>query len=124
MWRLQTEDGDATAIRAFEDERILFNMSVWESVEALHHYVYESGHVTSLRNRRAWFEPFEGPSLVLWWIPRGHIPSVEEANAKLQLLEDNGATQDAFTFRTFFPPPGEHGGPAPEVNAEFCREPI
>ena len=25
VWRLQTEDGDATAIRAFDDERMLIN---------------------------------------------------------------------------------------------------
>jgi hypothetical protein len=121
VWRLQTEDGDATAIRAFEDDRIIVNMSVWESVETLHRYVYEGGHLAPLRNRRAWFEPFDGPSLVLWWIRPGHVPTVEEAKAKLQLLKDRGPSEDAFTFRSFFPPPDEPRGRAPEVDAEFCR---
>jgi hypothetical protein len=123
VWRLQTEDGDATAIRAFDDDRILFNMSVWDSVEALHGYVYRSGHVDLLRNRRSWFEPLESPPLVLWWIPAGHVPTIEEAKARLEALQRLGPTADAFTFRTFFGPPGEPTSPAPEVDAEFCAGP-
>lgn len=124
VWRLQTADGNATAIRAFEDERILFNMSVWDSIEALHGYVYQSGHVGPLRKRREWFESLEGPNLVLWWIPAGHIPTVVEAKEKLQALEERGPTQNAFTFRSFFPAPGQQDGPAPEVDAQFCRSAV
>lgn len=123
VWRLQTEDGDATALRVFEDDRILFNMSVWDSVEALHAYVYRSGHVDLLRNRRSWFEPLEGPALVLWWIPRGHTPTVDEAKTRLELLQQKGPTPEAFTFRNVFGPPGERTPPAPEVDAEFCAGP-
>lgn len=82
--------------------------------------VYRSGHVGPLRNRRDWFEPLEGPSLVLWWIPEGHVPTVEEAKEKLRLLEENGPGPEAFTFRSSFPPPGKQAGPTPEVDAEFC----
>src|SRR5262249_54524264 len=78
VWRLQTDDGNATSIRAFDDERILFNMSVWESIEALHEYVYRSKHVAVFRGRRQWFEPHPGPTLVLWWIESGSIPSIDE----------------------------------------------
>src|SRR5262245_31300207 len=77
VWRLQTEAGDATAIRAYDDARVLFNMSVWESLEALADYTYKSGHTGPLRARRNWFEPPTGPSLVLWWIPGGHTPTVD-----------------------------------------------
>lgn len=120
VWRLQTAEGDATSIRAFDDERILFNMSVWDSIEALHAYVYRSGHVGPLRNRRDWFEPLEGPSLVLWWVPEGHVPTVEEAKERLRLLAEHGPTPSAFTFRTSFPPPGAQPGPALDMDAEFC----
>jgi heme-degrading monooxygenase HmoA len=119
VWRLQTEDGDATAIRPYDDDRILVNMSVWESREALQNYVYSSDHVNLLRARREWFEPMEGPILALWWIPAGHTPTVEEAKARLQLLA-KGPSPDAFTFRQSFPPPGQSGPPAPELDAEFC----
>jgi hypothetical protein len=120
VWRLQTAEGNATAIRAYEDDRILFNMSVWESLEALHHYVYRSDHVGPLRSRREWFEPFEGPILVLWWIPAGHVPTIGEAQEKLQILKEQGPTQRAFTFRDAFPPPGAGPTRFPEVDAEFC----
>jgi hypothetical protein len=112
VWRLQTPDGDATAIRTFEDDRILFNMSVWESLEALHQYVYEGPHLGPLRDRREWFLPFEGPMLALWWIPAGHVPTVKEAKEKLEELGRIGPTAAAFTFRRPFPSP-EPGGSSP-----------
>lgn len=122
VWRLQTDAGDATGIRAFEDERILFNMSVWESVRALHAYTYLSAHAAVLRARRAWFEPTSGPGLVLWWIPAGTLPSIDDAKARLKLLAERGPSASAFTFRQVFPPPGEDAIETPEVAAEFCNE--
>ncbi|HKC50938.1 MAG TPA: DUF3291 domain-containing protein [Myxococcota bacterium] len=120
VWRLQTDEGDATAIRAFDDPLLLFNMSVWESLAALHAYVYQSEHVGPLRGRRAWFHALRGPSLVLWWIPAGHTPTVAEARAKLDLLRELGPTSAAFTFRQPFPAPGAEPSRPPEVDAEFC----
>jgi len=121
VWRLQSDEGDATAIRAFEDPRILFNMSVWESLEALHAYVYRSEHVGPLRRRRAWFEALAGrASVVLWWIPEGRVPTIAEAVERLALLDARGPSAAAFTFREPFAPPGARGFRAPELDAEFC----
>ena len=68
VWRLQTEDGNATALRVFEaddaegaDGGILINMSVWESVEALAAFVYGEAHREVLRRRREWFERLTEP---------------------------------------------------------------
>jgi hypothetical protein len=111
VWRLQTEDGNATAIRAFErdaegsDGGILVNMSVWESVEALGTYVYGETHRAVLRRRREWFEQMKDAFAALWWIPRGHIPTVGEAEDRLAHLRVNGPAPYAFTMRTHFPPP-------------------
>jgi hypothetical protein len=77
VWRLQTDEGDATGIRAYDDP-LMLNLSVWETVESLKEYTYRSLHATPFRKRKEWFEPFDGPSLVLWWIPKGKIPTVEE----------------------------------------------
>lgn len=104
IWRLQTESGDATAIRVFDDDTILINMSVWESVEALHQYVYRSDHLGPLRERKKWFAPFDGPYLALWWVPAGHTPTPEEGKERLAYLGDHGPTAYAFTFRQNFPP--------------------
>jgi Domain of unknown function (DUF3291) len=103
VWRLQTEDGDATAIRAFDDQRMLINMSVWASIEELAEFVYRSGHIAVMRRRREWFEPIK-LYMALWWVPRGHIPTIAEAKDRLAHLEQHGPTPSAFTFKARFLP--------------------
>lgn len=105
VWRLQTEEGNATAIRPFENQNLLLNMSVWRDVESLGKYVYHSAHVEIMRRRREWFERMDEAFLVLWWVPQGHRPSVAEAVARLELLRTKGPTAEAFTFRHAFPAP-------------------
>jgi hypothetical protein len=121
VWRLQTEDGNATAIRPYEgDDLMAINMSVWESLEALQRFVYKSHHVETLRDRHQWFEPIEGPILALWWIPAGHIPTVADARERLQYLKDHGPTPQAFTFRTPFPAPDGEANEVEGIDAAFC----
>ena len=79
VWRLQTETGDATAIRPFEDENLLVNMSVWRDAESLRQFVYHSGHLEIMRRRREWFERMSDSYLVLWWVPRGQRPTIAQA---------------------------------------------
>jgi hypothetical protein len=102
VWRLQTEDGDATSIRAFDDDMLLVNMSVWESIKALQEFVYRNtGHRDIFRRRNEFFERDE-PYLVLWWIPAGTIPTIDEAKERLELLSTEGPSPRAFTFRSPF----------------------
>lgn len=120
VWRLQTEDGNATAIRPYADDDLMaINMSVWESLESLQHFVYRSAHVEPLRARKQWFEPIDGPILVMWWIPAGEIPTVTDAHERLAYLREHGPTPHAFTFRTPFPAPD---GPAAaaSLDAALC----
>jgi hypothetical protein len=112
LWRLQTEDGNATAVRAFEWDTagsagVITNMSVWESVEALGSFVYSEGHKQVMRRRRQWFERMTEAYTALWWIRRGHVPSTGEAEDRVRHLRANGPTLYAFTLRLHFPPPGE-----------------
>jgi hypothetical protein len=107
VWRLQTEDGDATAIRPFDDDRVMVNLSVWASLEALRSFVYATGHLDVMRHRRAWFHRMPDPYLALWWLPAGTIPTVAEARERLELLAAKGPTTDAFTFRAPFPEPAD-----------------
>ncbi len=104
VWRLQGGEGNATYLRPFDDDRIVVNMSVWESIERLRAYVYSSAHAEVLRQRREWFEKFDGVMLALWWIPAGRIPSIDEAKKRLASIERHGPTSFAFTFKTAFPP--------------------
>jgi hypothetical protein len=105
VWRLQTEEGDATSIRPFDDERIIVNMSVWESIEALWGFVYDGSHLEVMRRRREWFTKLAEAHLALWWVPAGSIPTVEEMSDRVEQLRAHGPTPYAFTFKLRFPPP-------------------
>ena len=109
VWRLQTDEGNATAYRAFDDERTLLNLTVWEDVDGLADFVYRSGHTEIMRGRAKWFERMVEAYLVAWWVPAGHHPTVAEAEERLRHLRANGPTSYAFTLRRSFPPPGESG---------------
>jgi hypothetical protein len=130
VWRLQTEEGNATALRVFEEEAeavtedagadsgILINMSVWESVEALAAYVYGEAHRAVLRRRREFFQPPTEAYSVAWWIPRGHIPSLAEAEERVTHLRAHGPTPYAFTLKVHFPAPGGDGEAEPVHSPE------
>jgi len=110
VWRLQTEEGNATALRPVEDDELVaINMSVWESIEALGEYVYRSDHTAFLRRRREWFQRYGSAYLAMWWVPAGHIPTIDEALERLAQLEAFGPSPFAFTFRHPFPPPDADG---------------
>lgn len=103
VWRLQDEAGDATAIRPFGEE-VLVNLSLWRDVEALRDYVYKSAHAEMLKRRAEWFARMGEAHMVLWWVPAGHLPSVEEAATRLRLLREQGPSVQAFSFRQTFSP--------------------
>ncbi len=104
VWRLQTDDGDATSIHVFDDNMLLINMSVWQNVDDLFEYTYRSEHVRLLRQRADWFERLESHYMALWWVAAGHIPTPEEAKVRLEHLDAHGPTPFAFTFKQRFAP--------------------
>jgi hypothetical protein len=107
VWRLQTDDGNATAVRAYDDELVIVNLSVWTSVQALAEFVFRSGHVEFLRRRREWFERGDAATTVLWWVPAGELPAIDRAVERLEHLRTHGPTPHAFTFRHPYAPDGE-----------------
>lgn len=108
IWRFTGDGNDALDVQAFEDPRIASNMSLWESVEALSAFVYRNKeHRDIMRRRSEWFDKVEF-YLVLWWVEVGHVPSLEEAKARLLLLKKNGSSPEAFTFRAPFPAPTDN----------------
>ncbi|BAU74034.1 DUF3291 domain-containing protein [Metapseudomonas furukawaii] len=106
IWRLQDEAGDATAIRPFGAE-VLVNLSVWRDVASLTDFAYRSDHAQMLRRRREWFERLSAMHQVLWWVPEGHRPSMEEGARRLAHLRERGPTPEAFTFRQSFLAPDQ-----------------
>jgi Domain of unknown function (DUF3291) len=108
--RLQTEEGNATAIVAFQWDRadshgVLVNMSVWESVEALADFVSSDAHRAILRRRRAFFRGIREATTCMWWVPEGELPPVEDAEDRIRHIREHSPTPDAFTFRHPFGPP-------------------
>ncbi|WP_329234739.1 DUF3291 domain-containing protein [Actinoallomurus sp. NBC_01490] len=110
VWRLTDEGGqDATSIHPDGDDMIV-NLSVWKSRQALWDFTYRSDHLEYVRRRREWFQRPTEPIMVLWWVPAGHLPSVEEALARLARLREAGPVPEAFTLRRPYEPDGR---PAP-----------
>jgi len=109
VWRLKTEEGNATALSAFDWDRdgsvgVLTNMSVWESLEALKEFVYGPTHREIMRGRRQWFFRAAEPMTALWWIPKGAYPSLVDAEEKIRNIRQNGPSPMAFDFKRPYPP--------------------
>ena len=107
VWRLQTESGDATSLKVYDDDMIIVNLTVWENVDALREFIYKSAHSGIMRDRKKWFEKFDGPYYALWWVPAGHIPTTQEAKERLEYLREHGDTPYAFSLKNLFPAPPE-----------------
>ena len=103
VWRLQSDQGNATDIQVTDDPRFIVNLTVWETVQALFDFVYRSDHRDVMVRRRQWFQKPQGPYHVLWWIEEGTLPDVAEGLQRLDHLARHGPTPYAFTFKTAFP---------------------
>ena len=99
VWRHQDDNGNSTGVRVLDDDMLLVNLAVWESIDALADFAYGGAHRDIMRKRRQWFERMSEPYLVLWWVPAGHRPSVDEAVERLLHLRSNGPSPEAFTFK-------------------------
>jgi hypothetical protein len=102
VWRLASPGGHLPV----EVDGEVINVSVWDSYEALHAFVYRSAHGAMVRRRAEWFGPHHTPSTVLWWIPVGEHPTAGDALARHALLARYGPQPQAFTQRVRFTPDG------------------
>lgn len=103
VWRLQTEEGDATSLRVFPDPKMIVNLSVWKNFDTLKAFIYQSSHIEVMRGKVNWFNTLDNAHLALWWIAAGHIPTIEEAQERLEFISQHGATPKAFSFAANFP---------------------
>lgn len=107
VWRLQTEEGDATSIDPYGDPQMIVNLTVWKDAASLKEFTYKGDHGQVFRDRTDWFDKRVQPMVVLWWIPAGHIPGVDEAVRKLEDLRSSGPSSQAFTFGRFVDAPSD-----------------
>jgi hypothetical protein len=110
VWRMGDAYEKATSMRPLGD-KTLVNMSVWRDIKSLSDYVHKSAHVEIMRRKREWFERMTEAYVVLWWVPAGHRPTIQEAIERLELLRRDGPTQRAFTFAKRFDPPEQVSAP-------------
>jgi len=106
VWRMKDDEGNAMSYTLY-DENTLPNMSLWQSRESLFDYVYQSAHTHFLARRTEWFQMPKAGTMVLWWVPAGHIPTLEEGATRLEYLREHGPSLQAFTFKKAFDPAGE-----------------
>lgn len=108
VWRLVDDSGVGTMdIKAFDDPRLLVNLSVWEDLDSLLTFVNKTVHARVMNRRKEWFAAMESHHLVLWWVPAGHQPDLAEARVRLEQLDRNGPSAEAFTIGKFYGPDGQ-----------------
>ncbi len=110
LWRLQTEDGNATAVKAFGwdvagSHGVIVNLTTWQSVEALAGFVFYGRHLEIMRQRRQWFHQAAEATTALWWVPSGHRPSTDEAEDRVRQLRGHGPSAGSFHVAQALPGP-------------------
>jgi len=99
VWRYQDDSGNATNTRPYAgDSRMAVNMSVWQDVGSLERFVWQTVHKRFYGRRHEWFETLGERYMVMWWVPAGHLPGVQEAIDRLERLKAHGPSEYAFSW--------------------------
>jgi hypothetical protein len=96
VWRLKDDTNNATNFRLAPESNIAVNLSVWKDAASLEHFVWNTVHKQFYRRRGEWFSLMESQHFVMWWVGEGHEPTLAEAKARLDHLNENGDSDFAF----------------------------
>ncbi len=99
VWRLHDESGHAMNMRVYDDPAILPNLTIWESEEGLERFVWQTLHGRFYRRREEWFVPVDTP-LVMWWVPAGERPTMDEGVRRRDHLIAHGPSEYAFGWES------------------------
>lgn len=102
VWRLVEDGNNATTLQFFDDRFLIINMSVWNSMESLFNFTYQSAHTEVFNRRKEWFSKLDNIHMACWYVPLGFVPGPEEARIRLGYLNKHGETPYAFTFKSRF----------------------
>ena len=100
VWRLSDDDMDAAQTdpegALGGNPRLASTLSVWENVEALEHFVWNTVHRIFYGRKAEWYDAVGNGNLVLWWVPKGHRPSAAEGMARWHHMMNHGNSNQAF----------------------------
>lgn len=99
VWMMEGsgEPGTGNTENAIDgDPLYVSNLTVWESVETLEKFVWGTIHKQFYARRQEWFEVLGEMHFVMWWVPEGHKPTLDEALARLEHLKTHGDSDHAF----------------------------
>ena len=96
VWRLKDASGNATGIAVYDDPKVIPNLSVWTDIGSLETFVWKTVHKQFYERREQWFSILDKQSFVMWQIEDGHRPTIEEARARLDHLNQYGDSDHAF----------------------------
>lgn len=105
VWRKKDESNSETSFNPYHDEQVIINISIWEDIESLEAFTYNTFHSDFIKRKREWFMKYGQSHHAMWWIPEGKITRVEECLARLKFLQKKGPTQKAFDFKNRLPKP-------------------
>jgi hypothetical protein len=72
------------------------NLTVWEDVASLENFVWNTAHRQFYARKAEWFEALKEMHFVMWWVPDGHRPTLDEALEKLAYRQAHGDSETAF----------------------------
>lgn len=96
VWRHIDESGNATDTRVDEDPNVIVNLSVWKDVASFETFVWGTVHKQFYDRRAEWFETLDAMHFAMWWVEKGHRPTIEEAAERLATLNRIGPSDYAF----------------------------
>ena len=99
VWMMEGSGGPNTGntdSKIDGDPQFVSNLTVWESVETLENFVWNTVHRRFYERRADWFEILGRMHFVMWWVPVGHRPTLAEALERLAHRERHGDTEEAF----------------------------
>ncbi len=102
VWRLVDDANNATSLRIIDDEYLIVNMSVWESMDHLFSFTYQSDHLEIFKRKKEWFSRIAKAHLACWWVAENYKPTIRDAEQRLEYLDVHGETPLAFTFKKRF----------------------
>ena len=98
VWRLKNPEAQTT--RWPGDKMMITNLTVWENIESLEKFVWQTVHAKVYARKREWLEMPKGPALVMWWIEAGTLPTLDEAIERMEHLQTYGPSEFAFGWES------------------------